>query len=480
MKKGQIMLYITAIVLVSTMLLITILKIIDEVDSVNIGFTNINDLLENSSSNEEVYIDSDVEISTNDNNVFKSNIDLKDYIDNEEIVLEEVSLYPYKDKNEKYGYMDSEGKKIIEAIYDDVYFFQEGLAAVNKDGKYGFIDKNSTEILPFEYVYVLSEGFYNGVAIVVLCNGQYAAINKKGEIIIADNCDYMESYYYGLITVEYGNKTKYYNYNGEEIKLSKGSYLATGFKDRIAEVWDKDYNTYYINEKGDVIKIDKAENYYSFIDGIAEVEIKGKDEPIYINRNFEQISLKDNYSSMSHWSVADNIACVINYDAEDYKMYQYINLEGEKIFSSEYGIVEPFRNGIAPVFYKSGYTFMDSQGNLIDEKVYDSLEYLADDIYSIMKENKVGVINRNGEIKIPIKYDYIHGDKGIIEAWNYEVSAAEYDLYYNNGEKINKDENMIRYHIPIDSKVVYVLEKEDYTNGYYINLDTKEKFNYNQ
>lgn len=52
----------------------------------------------------------------------------------------------YPDEGELYGFVDKDGKEIAPCIYDMCRDFSEGLAVVQKDGVYGFIDKkgNST------------------------------------------------------------------------------------------------------------------------------------------------------------------------------------------------------------------------------------------------------------------------------------------------------------------------------------------------
>ena len=41
----------------------------------------------------------------------------------------------------KYGFIDKNGKVVIELQFDNAGAFSEGLAEVEKDGKWGFIDK---------------------------------------------------------------------------------------------------------------------------------------------------------------------------------------------------------------------------------------------------------------------------------------------------------------------------------------------------
>ena len=65
-------------------------------------------------------------------------------------------------------------------IYDDVWLFSEGLAAVKKQGKWGFIDKAGKQIIPFRYE--AANTFSQGVVRVKL-SGKFFYINKKDECV---------------------------------------------------------------------------------------------------------------------------------------------------------------------------------------------------------------------------------------------------------------------------------------------------------
>ncbi|QZY57530.1 WG repeat-containing protein [Crassaminicella profunda] len=49
--------------------------------------------------------------------------------------------------DDKYGFINKEGKLIIKAEYDKVRSFSEGLAPVKINGRWGYIDKNGEKIL---------------------------------------------------------------------------------------------------------------------------------------------------------------------------------------------------------------------------------------------------------------------------------------------------------------------------------------------
>lgn len=65
--------------------------------------------------------------------------------------------------------------------YDIVWCINEGLARVEKSGKYGFIDKTGKVIIPLNYDY--ADNFSGGLAKVGQ-NGKWGFINKTGKIVI--------------------------------------------------------------------------------------------------------------------------------------------------------------------------------------------------------------------------------------------------------------------------------------------------------
>lgn len=90
--------------------------------------------------------------------------------------------------DKKYGYLDANGKEVIPLIYDDANLFSEGLARVMQQKKWGIIDKSGKVIVPFKYDDIY--GFKNGRAGVVL-NLQYGFIDKKGNEIVPVKSSYL-------------------------------------------------------------------------------------------------------------------------------------------------------------------------------------------------------------------------------------------------------------------------------------------------
>ena len=56
-------------------------------------------------------------------------------------------------KNGKWGFIDKKGKFLIQPQFEDAAFFSGGLAPVEISGKYGYIDRTGKVVVQPEYDY---------------------------------------------------------------------------------------------------------------------------------------------------------------------------------------------------------------------------------------------------------------------------------------------------------------------------------------
>src|SRR5215470_6777971 len=96
-------------------------------------------------------------------------------------------LIPYR-KGDKWGFCDANKELIIPARYEEVYLFTDGLARVNLNGKYGFIDKSGTEVIPLKYDN--ASIFFHDELVPVKLDGKYGFIDISGAEVIPCKYDY--------------------------------------------------------------------------------------------------------------------------------------------------------------------------------------------------------------------------------------------------------------------------------------------------
>jgi hypothetical protein len=140
-----------------------------------------------------------------------------------------------------YGYIDPTGE-IIPLQYDDAFDFRGGLAAVVKDGKFGFIDKKGQNVIPHKFD------------------------NER---------DDQENYYFkdGLVKISLEGKYGYWNDQGKEAVKPQYDYLGD-FSENLA-VARQDYQFGYINQKGQVAVRFKYQDAQPFSEGLAAVMLDG-------------------------------------------------------------------------------------------------------------------------------------------------------------------------------------------------------------
>jgi len=89
--------------------------------------------------------------------------------------------------NGQWGFINTEGEEVVPPKYDSVGNFSKGLAVVKLKGQWGFIDKTGKEVVPVKYDSVGE--FYKGLAPVKL-NDQWGLMDTTGKEILP--CVYNE------------------------------------------------------------------------------------------------------------------------------------------------------------------------------------------------------------------------------------------------------------------------------------------------
>ncbi len=102
------------------------------------------------------------------------------------------TLVVFCDDNKR-GFLNKyTGEVVIEPQYDAAWVFSDGLAAVKKDDKIGFINKNNEVVIPFIFGYhkrnydygYIDYVFHGGYSNMIDDSGNQGLIDKKGEYVI--------------------------------------------------------------------------------------------------------------------------------------------------------------------------------------------------------------------------------------------------------------------------------------------------------
>lgn len=229
--------------------------------------------------------------------------------------------------NNMWGYADDNGNIVIPGQFHIAYeFHSRDYAVVMKDGYYGIINKKGETIVPFEYHNMLYCGLYDDNYIIVHKYLKRGVINLKNEIVIPIKYDHIFQYDTNIFRVKVGKKYGLVNDKDETVvPIIYDSIDRMGYNSGIYRLrLDNKYALYNIKGKETGIVYDYV---VSSGDELIRVQIDGKWG--FVNQNFEEI-IPVIYERA--WDFEDNFA-LVKEDGEWYFLF-YMS-EEDKIEQKE-------------------------------------------------------------------------------------------------------------------------------------------------
>jgi hypothetical protein len=242
----------------------------------------------------------------------------------------------------KFGLIDKTGKYIVEPTFTYTGDFSEGLAVVRtKEDKFGFIDKTGKFIIETKFNWAGS--FSEGLACVYV-NGKYGFINKNGEVIIKPTFTDAGNFSEGLAYVKLGGRVREHSFGMQSITTTR-----------------RDRNFAYIDKTGRILFKVKADNAFSFSEGLARISIQGNDG--YIDK-MGRIIIQPVQGGQSDFSEGLSFAILGKGEIG------YIDKTGKVVLKPEFALAEDFKNGLASVrdsldIMKAKYGYIDKKGKVI-------------------------------------------------------------------------------------------------------------------
>ncbi|ELR97539.1 WG repeat-containing protein [Gloeocapsa sp. PCC 73106] len=278
--------------------------------------------------------------------------------------------------DQKYGYINPEGKMIISLQFDKARHFQkEGLAAVKIGRQWGFITpEGNRQILPqFDDVGDFSEGLapfklYKWYWL----QSKWGYINTAGEIVIEPQFCEASDFRSGLAAVRLG--------------ISWG----------------------YIDTQGNMIIEPKFDEACSFQEGLARVRINSKWG--YIDNTGEVvIPPRDNGRNFS----TELAAVEIN------RRWGYINSQGILVIQPQYQAALDFSEGLAPVLMETRFLgllitgekwgYINKLGIIEIEPQFDWAYSFSEGLAPVKRNNQWGYVNKLGQVIIEPRFDFAAG-----------------------------------------------------------------------
>lgn len=304
------------------------------------------------------------------------------------------------------GCIDTQGKMIIPAHYEDIKSFDDGVTFAKKRGNdyYQLIDKTGKIISEkkFEKAPYIISGMIKFTE-----NGKIGYMNTKGEIIVPANKYVTSSGFgddYACVAIEKDPNTWLYGFidkSGKEIVPCQYKQTGTSsFNDGLARMKFPNGKTGYINTKGETVIEPKYSTTGSYGEGFY---------PASFGRTFNNWGLVDSNNQVVIEGIYDDLDTPFKNTVKvDLKgKHGYLKTDGSVLIPVEYDDFSLTfeKHGIAVM--KKGETsyVFDINGEIITQS--DKYEYFntAPEYEYIMfreKESKKwGIMNFNGDIIIP-------------------------------------------------------------------------------
>jgi len=303
------------------------------------------------------------------------------------------------ERNEKFGFIDKTGKEVVPCIYDSVRHFNEGLALIRKDGKRGYIDKMGAQVIPLSFNYDSVSTFSQGLASVKR-NGKWGFIDENGSVVIRCVYDNPGMFSEGLTPVTKNGKRGYmdrfereaipciYDHVGAFCEgiaaVQKGGKY--GFIDKTGkEIIACIYDGIMIAQRNVV-----SPNYFS-TEGLAVVEKDGK---------WGYIDMSGTTIIPFVYEVAHPFSCgmALTKKSGD-SSYFYIDKTGAKVLIYDnHDCVSDFTENRAPVCRNGLYGFIDTTGKEVIPCIYNKVDFFSEGLAVVKKGNIWKIIDTSGKV----------------------------------------------------------------------------------
>ena len=348
------------------------------------------------------------------------------------------SVGPFKnglarvEQDGKFGYVDKSGALVIPCQWDAANNFSEGFAYVrigdSDTGLYGLIDTAGAYVLPCEWNRIGSfqEGFAH-----VEKDGKIGFIDTTGALAIPCQWGTAGDFSEGLACVSVDGLYGYIDRTGELVIPCQWE-SASSFSEGLACV-AREGRSVYIDTDGTIVIPDQwtvknpvagnaAESGSTgpFLEGVAAASAWYHDDYWYgILDRTGGITLFDKESGL-RWrdaandSFSEGLAPVVNGNPNEAgTKYGYVDTAGEVIIPCQWEYASKFSEGIARVRNDGLYGFIDTAGEYVSPCQWESsTTYFTDGVVAVRQNGLWGAIDATGELLIPCEYSSMRYGEG--------------------------------------------------------------------
>ncbi|OJJ22017.1 hypothetical protein BKI52_08230 [marine bacterium AO1-C] len=336
------------------------------------------------------------------------------------------AFFPVKEYG-RWGFINAQGQKVIECIFDQVGRFSNNAAAVKSNGLWGFINTKGKMIIQPQYEKV--DAFSEGLAYINHQKKQFF-INKDGSVVFYTDFDVRGRFNNGRARIIHKEKVCYINTQGQIVIRTKYSN-GLDFKEGIAYVWNND--SQYLDTTGKIIAQYSSMGNDGFSEGLASVS--DHYESFYIDKTGKKkLKFKD---SRIYGNFSDGLAQV-TIPGYDHKT-GFIDKSGKLVMEIKYSRINDFKEGLAAYYDQGKWGFINKKGEIAIPPTFAYVGYdgFQNGLCEATHNRRKGYINHQGkfvwqeQVDIPYK-------KITLSQWKLDTLESQKPMYnYKRGGYFN-------------------------------------------
>ena len=328
----------------------------------------------------------------------------------------------------KCGFINENGKLVIEPQFDRAYFFfSDSVCFAQVGERKGLINSNGEYIAELDTTINWIYEFKNNVAEFITNNGKQGVISKSGEIILpAIYKDILRDGDNGFIVMDTLENMGYINNQGDFIipckydavhQFSEGLTMVTTSR-----------KCGYVDTTGTWVIDSIYDDARDFGNGLARV--KRNEEWMFIDHNGKEVS-KFNFDE-----ILTGFTCNRAFIKKDNRI-ELIDKNGKKIANIDADSVYGYHDSYATFQKNRKYGKLDSTGVVAIPPKYENLFRTEKGLSIFTKNKKQGIIDSAGQVIIEAKHDIVHNDNHLTLLLCIDGDRVTY--YDRNGKLIWKD-----------------------------------------
>ncbi|MEM7373481.1 MAG: WG repeat-containing protein [Bacteroidota bacterium] len=342
----------------------------------------------------------------------------------------------------KWGYVTDQGRWGTEAKFQSLKPFTNGMGIFEFNHKWGALDTAFKEFIPPRFDEILDPAAdealrrrgidsSNGPLVRLIATKvntkKIFYLNEDGNLLFSKRYEASHDFHQGLVAVKVGNKWGYLNRLGQ-MQIEPQFDRAGDFHHGLARVRNR-MRWGFINAQGDYMIESVYQLAGDFVDGIAMVKYRGKYGYLttsgkwHIRPRFNKASdFADGraiarasgwtgvINTKGEWVISPSYSRIWRRDNGFYRVkrkgvFGYFTADGTEQLAPHYRLIsEDFKDGVAKVFTKDGWGYINENFELILEPYYRSVDTFAFQMGLVRTKNKYGVVDQKGNFVVDPTY----------------------------------------------------------------------------